>query len=67
MYRVTLTCIIYKNADCINRTELTGQLKEARNSVSFREHDRALMRVSVSMFNNRRDVQRLLDFLKPLA
>ena len=48
-------------------TELMRQLAEARISVSFREHDRALMRVSVSLFNNRRDVQRLLDFLKPLA
>ena len=48
-------------------TELMRQLTEARISVSFREHDRALMRVSVSLFNNRSDVQRLLDFLKPLA
>jgi len=57
----------------VKRYEFVGSAKFS-NSLCWKsgrdenqEHDRALMRVSVSLFNNRRDVQRLLDFLKPLA
>ena len=46
---------------------LTGLLKEANISVSFRETNKTLMRVSVSMFNNRADVQRLLSLLEEIA
>ena len=42
-------------------------LKEEAISVSFREKNHTLMRVSVSMFNNRADVQRLLKLLKKVA
>ncbi len=46
---------------------LTRLLEEARISVSFRETNRTLMRVSVSMFNNRADIQRLLALLERVA
>jgi len=63
--RVTLTCIIYKNADCSNRR--TGYSEIFYGTMSFRKHDRNLMRVSVSMFNNRNDIQQLLAFLESLV
>ena len=42
-------------------------LEEEAISVSFREKNDTLMRVSVSMFNNRADVQRLLKLLEKIA
>ncbi len=42
-------------------------LNEEAIAVSFREANQALMRVSVSMFNNRADIQRLLTLLEKVA
>ena len=42
-------------------------LKEEAITVSFQEKNDTLMRVSVSMFNNRADVQRLLTLLERIA
>ena len=47
--------------------DLKRLLKEEAISVSFREKNYTLMRVSVSMFNNRADVQRLLKLLQRVA
>jgi selenocysteine lyase/cysteine desulfurase len=47
--------------------DLKRLLKEEAISVSFREKNETLMRVSVSMFNNRADVQRLLNLLQRVA
>ena len=47
--------------------DLKRLLKEEAIAVSFREKNETLMRVSVSMFNNRADVQRLLNLLQRVA